>query len=144
MAKALVSVRFDVEPLVQQLERMGANAYTLPMDAFAQLVLNDIEEMFETQGAAGTDGEWDPLTAATLKRHPRRIGGMLLQDTGATANMQIRDVHEMGFTYFSPTSYSKFHITGTEHMVKRDFFALNFSDLFDRMGELALEEIRKT
>jgi hypothetical protein len=138
-----VDIRLDVDELKARLNRMSANAATLPMDAFAAMVVADVDDMFQTQGASGSDGEWAPFQRATLIRHPRRIGGMLLQDTGATANIQVAEVTEQSFRVRSPTAYAGFHVRGTRFMEKRNFFALNFPDLLERMSELALEELKR-
>jgi phage gpG-like protein len=139
----LVDIRLDVDELVARLNRMEAASMNLPMDAFATITLGYVEEMFQTQGAVGTQGEWDPLLLSTLQRHPRRVGGMILQDTGAMANVQVMDVQEQSFVVKSPKDYARWHIRGTRHMARRDFFALNFTDLLNEMSDFVFEEIRK-
>jgi len=138
-----VDIRINVDELVAKLTRMSANAATLPMDAFAAMMVADVDDLFQSQGKTGTDGEWAPFRPATLLRHPRRIGGMLLQDTGATANIQVTEVTQQSVTIRSPTSYAGFHVTGTRSMAKRNFFAINYPDLVERMSELAIEELKR-
>ena len=139
----LVSVRIDTDELVAKLDRMGANSKNLPLDAFAALAIAEVDDVIQSEGVKGTDGQWDPLSSETLRRWPRRRGGKLLQDTGALANIQVAKVEEQSFTLASPKDYAKFHVTGTRNMPKRDFFALDFASLMEQFGELALEEIKR-
>lgn len=137
-----VDIQLNIDELIARLRRMEANSMTLPMESFAALVLGEVDDMFKTQGASGADGTWAPFSPETLKRHPRRVGGMLLQDTGATANIQVGSFDEQSFVVRSPTAYARFHITGTRHMPKRNFFALNFPELLDQMSELVMQELK--
>jgi len=136
-------VRLDVDELILHLQRFDANSRTLPMDAFAALVIGEVDLVIESEGAEGTDGRWEPFSEETLRRHPRRVGGMLLQDTGATAVIQVKEVSEQTVVIASPTEYAEHHLQGTRNMPKRDFFALNFPRVLEELGEIALEEILK-
>lgn len=138
-----VQVRVDPTALIVRLERMGGNAKTLNMDHFAALMVGAIDDTFQSEGAKGTDGPWEPFAEETLRRHPRRIGGLLLQDTGATANVQVREAGELKVVIASPTDYSQWHIVGTANMPRRDFFALHFDDLLEELGNLALMELQR-
>jgi phage gpG-like protein len=139
----LVEVRLDPDDLVMRIERMGGNSKMLPMDAFAALVVAEIDDVFQSEGVEGTEGKWDPLSLETLRRHPRRRGGKILQDTGAMANVQVKEAGDMRVVIASPTGYAQHHITGTRNMPKRDFFALNFEELLEELGILALQEMEK-
>lgn len=140
---AEVEVRFDMSGLRKAIHRYETKTKNLPMDLLGTLMVNATDEMFETQGASGADGVWEPMSPATIVRNPRRAGGQLLQATGATANIQVDEVSEFSVTIISPTGYSGFHIDGTEHMPKRDFFAFQFSQVLDAMGDLALQEYQR-
>lgn len=138
-----IEVRFDMTDLKRALLRYENKTKNLPMDLMGQLLVNESDKLFETQGAAGSDGVWDPLMSSTIARNPRRSGGSILQATGATANIQVNEVSEFSVEIASPTGYSGFHIDGTENMVKRDFFAFQFSRVLDAMGDLALQEYQR-
>lgn len=137
-----VDIKVDARNVGVALRRYSSRSKNLPMDAFAQLMLGEIDDLFQSQGASGTDGAWAPFSEATLKRHPRRAGGSLLQATGATANIQVRSVGPDTVDLVSPTEWAPAHIEGTRNMPKRDFFAVNYSHVLDEIGDLALQEIQ--
>lgn len=138
-----MEVRFDMSGLNQALHRYENKTKNLPMDLLGQLLVNEADEMFETQGASGADGVWQPMSPTTIARNPRRAGGQLLQATGATANIQVDEVSGFSVQIVSPTGYSGFHIDGTENMPQRDFFAFRFSSVLDNLGDLALQEYQR-
>lgn len=135
-----VDVDIDTRELRQALRRYEDKTRNLPMDLVGQMLVNAADEMFETEGAAGSKGAWTPLAETTLKRHPRRRGGMILQDTGATAQVQVDEVSQFSVTIISPTGYSGFHIDGTRYMPERDFYAFRFDKVLDDIGDEVLEE----
>ncbi len=138
-----VEVVFDMSELNRAIRRYENKTKNLPLDLLGQLVLNETDEMFQTEGAVGSEGGWSPLKPSTIVRNPRRAGGQILQATGATANIQIDEASNYTLKFSSPTGYSGFHTEGTEHMVSRDFFALNFPKVLDAMGDLALQEYQR-
>lgn len=137
---AEIEVKFDVTDLGRQIRRFEDKTRNLPMDLVGTMLLGAVEEMFETEGAAGTQGAWRPFETTTLQRHPRRIGGMLLQDTGATANVQIKEVAGHSVSLESPPDYAGWHLIGTGNMVQRDFFAIKFGKLFEAVGDELMQE----
>ncbi len=141
---AAIDVEFDVSELQRALRRYQTRNRNLPMDAFANLLINEVEDVFETKGGSGTAGSWEPFRPSTLERHPRRVGGMILQDTGATANIQVMRVEPQAVEIGSPTVQAPFFLSGTRNMVKRDFFALNFPKVLAELGDLVLQEFQRT
>ena len=135
-----VQVGVDTSDLKRAIHRYEDRTRNLPMDLVGQMLVNASDEMFETEGGAGTDGPWTPLAESTLQRHPRRRGGQILQDTGATANVQIDEISEFSVTITSPTGWSGFHTDGTRYMPKRDFFAFDFGKVLDAVGDEVLQE----
>lgn len=135
-----VNVQVDVSDLNRAIHRYEDRTKNLPMDLVGQMLVNAADEMFDTEGAAGTDGPWTPLAESTLKRYPRRVGGQILQDTGATAAVQVDEIQEFSVTITSPTGWSGFHIDGTRYMPKRDFFAFDFGKVLDDVGDEVLQE----
>ncbi len=134
-------IEFDMTDLVRKLKGKAKRIENYPMQSVGALLMEETDSMFDTEGAAGVDGPWRPLAESTLEAHPRRRGGMILQDTGAMANVQITKVGDFSVTIASPTGYAGFHITGTSIMPKRDFFALNFAKVLDRVGDDILQEM---
>lgn len=140
---AAFEVEFDVSALLRVERKFITRNKNLPMDLLGQLLVSEVDDVFQTEGAAGADGAWQPMSPATVERNPRRSGGQLLQATGATANIQVGNTSENSVTIFSPTSQAKFHLSGTEFMPKRDFFALRFDDVLEAMGDLVLQEFQR-
>lgn len=140
---AEISVRVDHAALIARLQRFDQNLEILPMDVLGTLLLGEIDEVIVSQGAKGTDGRWEPFSPRTLKRHPRRIGGTLLQDTGALAAVQVVETGPTKIVIASAPAYSRWHLEGTRKMPKRDFFALNFPRVLEEMGEIVLESLQR-
>lgn len=138
-----VKVEFDTRELNQAIRRYENKSKNLPMDVVGQLMVNEAEGMFQTQGAAGSEGPWQSFNPNTILRDPKRAGGMLLQKTGATANIQVESVSEFSVSVISPTGYSGFHIEGNADLPERDFFAYKFSSFLDSMGDLVLQEYQR-
>ena len=137
-----VNVEFDVTDVLRAVNRLGTQSKNIPMDVLGQLLVSEADDVFQSQGATGSDGQWEPMSPATVKRWPRRAGGMLLQATGATAALQV-EVAGDSVTVFSPTAQAKHHISGTENMPKRDFFALRFDAVLEALGDLVLQEFQR-
>ncbi len=140
---AEIEITLDVTSLNRALRRYQVKTQNLPMDSFANLLLQEAEEMFASEGASGAEGAWRPLSPVTFKRNPRRIGGMILQATGATANIQVKEIAAFSVTVESPTAYAHFHLSGTDAMPRRDFFAFKFPKLLDAMADLVLQEYQR-
>lgn len=138
-----IDVEFDVSDVLRATNRYGARNKNLPMDQLGQLLSSEADDVFQSQGASGSKGAWQPMSPNTVKRHPRRAGGMLLQDTGRTANIQIGSFDQNSVTVFSPTSQATFHLSGTEFMPERDFFALRFPEVLDALGDVVLQEFQR-
>lgn len=132
---------FDVSDLSREVQKATRRLKNLPMDYLGQILIGHVDDMFQSEGAAGTAGAWEPLKQSTIERHPRRAGGMILQDTGATANIQVTESSNFSVTVASPTVQAQHHLDGTDSMVARDFFALRFNDVLDDMGRAVLEEL---
>lgn len=143
-----IGAKVDVVDFRRVLHRFEERNKNLPMTQLAEAFVGAVDDMFESEGASGTEGKWQPMAQATVDRHPRRAGGRLLQDTGATANIQIKGpkggsqgTKASGFTLVSPTAYSRYLVDGTEHMPARDFFALRFNDVMDEFADDVLQEL---
>lgn len=135
------TVEVDVKELLRAIDGYEERIKNLPMDMYAMLLVSKVDEMFQTEGAAGTDGPWEPLMASTLKRYPRRKGGQILQDTGATAASVGADERGHVISLYAGTAQTKFHIEGTDNMVRRDFFALNFPLVLEELASLVAQEL---
>lgn len=135
-------IELDVSDLIEDLQGYEDRLKNLPLDLYGMMMISKVDEMFQSEGASGTDGPWEPLSPSTIKRHPRRAGGMLLQDTGAMAASNFTSERGFDLTLYNTSGQSRWHLGGTEHMPKRDFFAINFAELLDEMGENAIQELQ--
>lgn len=134
-------VEFDTSDLRTKIRSYENRLKNLPMEVYSALLLGYVDEMFETQGASGVDGPWEPLKESTLKRHPRRRGGQILQDTGATAGEQDQRIVGQQITMRPTTAYGGWHIEGTTKMVRRDYYAINFPKFLSELDELVLVDL---
>lgn len=135
------AVTFDMGGMYDALGRMEKRERSIPMDHFATYLMSAVDDVIQSEGKAGSDGAWAPFSPRTFKIHPRRIGGKLLQDTGALANVQVIDVQAQSVTVASIPFYAKFHQTGTKWMPKRDPFAVNFPKLLEEIAEDLLQQV---
>lgn len=139
---ASVDVTFEMGDIRRVLRGFGTRAAGVPLRPLADVLLEAVDDVIQTEGAAGTQGRWEPFSPRTLQRHPRRRGGMLLQATGELANFQPR-FSPGTVVVASPANYSGYHVDGTDNMPRRDPTAINFVPVLDIMGDGVLEEIRK-
>lgn len=121
----------DVKAILGDLER---RVCAFPMHLIAEGLSGAIEDEIYSEA----DGTWEPLSPATLKRRPRRIGGMLLQDRGLLANIQVAEGPDWAEAA-SPAPYAGFHITGTENMPARDWTDINMESVLEQFAEDVLE-----
>ena len=144
---ASVDVQFDMTEVNAILKKMGSRPRQIPMSLLGEGLVEAIDDLIESEG----DGQWDPLSATTLKLHPRRQGGKLLQDTGLLSNIQQMrtgaDFVEVG----SPAPYAFFHVSGAQQdniyltfapheLPKRDFLAIDIQKVLEETGELVIQE----
>lgn len=135
-------IELDVSDLIDVIDVYEMRLKNLPMDLYAQMLLSKVDEMFQTQGASGTEGVWQPLSESTLRRHPRRRGGMVLQDTGAMAAGNMAETREFDIQINNAKAYARWHLGGTDRMVQRDFFAINYAQALDEIGDLVVQELQ--
>jgi phage gpG-like protein len=141
-----VNVKFDMRKLNKLLERYETNARSISMDIVGGTVAAAIDDLIQSEGG----GNWEPFSPVTLKLHPRRRGGSLLQATGQLANMQV-DSDRNWTTITSPAPYAIYHHTGTnrvrgwvfsdEGMPKRDFLDIDMDATLEKAAQLILADI---
>jgi hypothetical protein len=128
-------VHFDLSGLVSVFDDMADSIESYPMALIATDMVGSVDELIDSQG----NGEWDPLKDSTIRRHPRRAGGRLLQDIGLLANMQPSDGPDWA-EVASPAPYSGYHVTGTRNMAKRDWTDINMDLLLDNILDSIMED----
>lgn len=131
---------FDTSDVERGLLRIGHRAKNFDNSLLTALLLEYVEDNFDSEGAKGDGGKWHPLEATTIERHPRRATGQILFDTGVLANFQSATEGETSIVW-SPASYVKYHVTGTENMEKRNPFAINMRGFMDEAERLIALEL---
>jgi phage gpG-like protein len=136
-----------MQQLLEAVEGLDNNVEAgLPV--LGEIIQTAVEEVIQTEGAAGTDGPWEPFSPTTLKLNPKRRGGQLLQDTGLLARLQIR----RGMDWVevrSPAPYAGFHVTGVRQngipnlgpVPARNFLAIDLGRILERAAEAVAAEI---
>lgn len=128
-------VHFDLSDLVSVFNDIADSVESYPMELVTTDMVGSVDELIDSQG----NGEWDPLKDSTIRRHPRRAGGRLLQDTGLLANIQPSNGPDWA-EVASPAPYSGFHVTGTRNMVKRDWTDIDMDLLLDNILDAIMED----
>ncbi len=138
---------FDSTELDSAIAAFARKNKNLDMKVYAENFITRIDDMFESSGIEGTEGRWDPLTEDTMQRWPRRNRNRPLLKTPLLATFGVKyqtaKKSTASFQIKSVAQYAGFHVTGTENMVRRDFFALNFMKAFDEMADSIMMEYQR-
>jgi len=137
----LVRVEVTTEKFEEVLRAYSERLNGVPFDFIVEGLVTAIDDLIQNEG----NGEWPPLLPSTLKRHPRRRGGQLLQDTGLLAQIQEspggrgKDWVEVQ----SPAPYSIFHVSEAPRKIipLRDFLAIDIDAVLENLGEELLAEV---
>ncbi len=138
MAKA--EVEFDFGKVRGAVLRIGKRAQNFDNSILTALLLEAVDDNFDSEGRKGADGQWAPLSPVTLGLRPRRIGGHILLDTGLLSNFQSATKGETSVVW-SPASYTKRHMKGRPNMPKRNPFAINRSVFMQQAERLIALEL---
>jgi len=132
-------VKFDEREFRRRLEAFQAKAKSLGelSGEISQMLLLAVEDEFDSQGG----GEWEPFAASTLKRHPRRAGGKLLQDTTEMIGSIKPESDSESASVVTTNPYAGYHVEGTKYMPARDFTDIDYDELGMQIGDLLLKEI---
>lgn len=143
MAQARPVIEYsELQHAVRLYEERGSRAITELMPAFAEALVGEVLEVFETEGY----GSWDPYwweREAKPKPSGRRWQGdpKLLQDTGNLVGSITPDWDDTTVEAFTNVRYAKFHVTGTRHMPERNFMAINVEAYEKDVAEMILLRI---
>jgi hypothetical protein len=149
--------RLDMSAIERAIEQMGG-AFERPAElarpAVEEWIAETEREQFDTEGAAGASGPWQPLALSTAYRKAAEgHGPRILERTGAmrevlTSLDGIRGLVEASgdkitFRLPAPASY---HQRGTDRMPAREVFAPSEDQkarLRARLQKTAAEELRR-
>lgn len=137
-----VTIKFDATKVEAKFKRFGQRARDLDNSLITALLLEFVEDVFDSQGVAGADGKWDAFQPSTLKRHPNRAGEQLLFNTGVLANFQSATKGDTSIVS-SPPRYAKYFATGTKHMAKRNPFAVKKKKFMQEAETIIVLEIAR-
>lgn len=133
-----VDVQFDMRDLAEKLDYYGVKAESFPMSLLSEGLVEAIDDEIQSEG----QGTWDGFSPETLRRHPRRQGGLLLQDTGQLASIQAEEGADYAEAW-SPAPYAKWHVGGTSRMEARNFLDINLDDVLEQLAEVFVDEVVK-
>jgi hypothetical protein len=130
-----VIVNVDMTDVIRELEDIVHDVETYPMELIAEGLVGAIDDEIESEGK----GQWEPLSPNTIKRRPKRRFGALLQDIGPLANIQPAHGPDWAEAA-SSAPYAGFHITGTEHMPKRDWTDIDLDYVMEGFIDEIMEQ----
>jgi phage gpG-like protein len=133
----------QLEALISKFE---GNARAVPMAVIGETFATAMDDLIQSEG----DGNWDPFSPVTLRVHPRRRGGKLLQDTGLLANFQI-GTGPNWIDILSPAPYARYQQEGTRRtrgmvysddgIPARDFTDIDMDAALAESADLVLQEL---
>lgn len=137
----------DMTGVTKVIEGIEHRAHGLDLGVYAEDVKVAVDDLIQAQGARNGRARWHSLAPATLRLHPNRAGGSLLQASGLLANVQTGH----GSNWFgvrSPAAYSGFHVTGTmrygkQYMPARDFLDIDFNGLLEVIANDVNEKVMR-
>ena len=130
--------KFDTSDFQRAVISLGHDAASIDMGVIANDIANAVDDLINSEG----DGSWPELAPSTILRHPRRSGGMLLQDTGHLAQMEMDSGPDWAEVR-SSANYAGFHIDGTKNMPSRDWSDIDLDKLMNDAINEILEDIAK-
>lgn len=131
----MAGVEMDMSDVLRELDRRGRVARNLDevMPRLGEILKTHMDDYVQSEG----DGNWPPFSAETLRRNPRRVGGMLLQDTGLLADFQV-DAQSDSVEVFSPAPYAGHHVRS-----KRDPTAIDMASALAEMSLTLQDELTR-
>jgi len=144
---SVVDVHFDMSELERAIGSIYDQIQDVALPIIGETISSAVDEVIQSEGAAGFRGPWPPFSLTTFKIHPRRIGGKLLQDTGLLASIQI-DTGPDWVEVASPAPYAAAQqegvaanpLPGCGPIPPRDFMAIYLEDVLEEAATSILEE----
>ncbi len=140
----MATVNFDTSEVEAVFKNLGVRAKNFDQSLLTQLLLEHVEEVFDSEGTKGRDGKWEPLKASTIERNPSRASGALLFDTGLLANFQTTTRSSQSIVW-SPASYIQAHVEGVpdNNLPARNPFAIKMDEFMFEAERLIAVQIAK-
>lgn len=135
----------ELGSVVRLYEQRGKRTIAELQPAFAEALVAEVQEVFETEGY----GTWDPFwwqRDGKPKPQGRRWGGdpKLLQDTGNLAGSITPDWDDTTVEAYTNVRYAKFHVNGTKHMPARNFLAIDVAKYEQDVADMIMLHIDRS
>ena len=131
-----MTVKVDTSDLANAIKSYETKARSIPLSLLAIPVLTRVDDLIQSEG----EGRWPGFRPSTLRRHPNRVGGKLLQSSGALAAMQTEFSSDEA-VIFSPAAYGPFHADGTRKMQKRDYTDIDMDSTLVEIAVAIAQEL---
>lgn len=137
-------VEIDVSELDRMLIGVRARIENADGAAVAEILIEGIDRVLQSEGSWGSGESWDPLSPAYLKARPERRGGQMLQDTELLMGIQPR-VGSGWAEGWSPAEYAVYHASPEPRSVMplRDFLAVDEDWLAEEVGNMLLDDAER-
>ena len=135
----MVQPIFVTTELEGRLTGYVRRARNLSMSAIADGLITAVDDLIQSEG----EDRWPDLLPSTVRRHPERAAGQLLQDTGLLASIQ-QSPDSPGPDWVqieSPAPYGWYHVEGTKHMTARNYLAIDLGRVLEQSAEVISQEI---
>jgi len=141
-------VRVNAADLERRLRELGQRAKAINIEGIvAEDIVSKIDDLVDSEG----NGTWPGFSPVTLKLHPRRAGGMLLQRTGQL--LRLQKMTYPGYAEVSsPAPYAAYQQEGTRRLrgwvrsddhgiPPRDFMAIDIEDTLEGVCKLVTKDL---
>lgn len=120
-----MSALIGMDAVINRLREIKARLGDMraPLGESGVYMLRSIQENFAAQGRPSA---WSALKASTMRSKGGR-GGILVRSGRMRASNQVT-ITGSGWNIINTTPYSRFHITGTRRMAKRNFQVFQDAD----------------
>lgn len=135
-------VEIDVSELNIVLDGIRLRSVNVDRGVLGQILLTAIDDVIQTQGAAGAAGAWEPFSPNTHRKRGDMSEAKLLQDTGLLANMQLTEGSDYMEAH-SPAEYATFHVNGTERLSVRDPFDVDQDKMLAEVEDIIMGDIER-
>lgn len=136
----MADIDIDTVELEEALTGIRIRAQNVDKAVLGVLLLTAIDDVIQSEGAAGAAGAWEPFAPSTRRRRGSMGEAKLLQDTGLLANMQLIEGLDY-ITAYSPADYAIHHVEGHGDLPVRDPFDINQDQLLADVEEIILDDI---
>lgn len=135
-------VEIDVSELEHVLVALRVRAENVDRDVLGQILLTAVDDVIQSEGAAGAAGAWDPFSPNTRRKRGSMSEAKLLQDTGLLATMDLTSGPDF-MLVTSPADYAIFHVEGNDNLPVRDPFDVNMDAMLDEIEGVVMDDVER-